>query len=662
MVILSLIFLHLTSAFVSNFVEQTDRNRYFSVITDSQDSISYLLEDSLTSTVYGIEALDLLDKELPNASRICASLNKRKPKKDDIYQWLILVSKLDCSTINLPPSLTNRLQKGIEKARFTSIQLSTAATLSLIQAGKITESDIDFSVLPQTLGRLFDDAGFMRETTKESSGSAYKTAQTMILVTQLTSRFPKLKSVLSDVIAKLTDSVPDLVKSGKKTGGQLVFQGSLTATVAVLTAICEFANKFDLPEPALDVNAVNRLGKYIVANKYVETVTGSRMILTGVHYLANNPYHQPIAVSVNNPLLDLARDDGKRFTVALRTMDGEYVEPTSLAVKEISELKSGNKVMGNTSMTATNSGSYELNLRDFITEAGIYQIEVDLTHEEESAVIKREIRATTPLPEVKAVFFDFNRRQGVGKVPESERKRLIYSKKSKKVKVSLSAVREGRLEVTVKGMKPEQMHARFTRVGDCEVWQTCTFNVVGTQKSRKYVWKIDVNKEPYSSALLDGKYKVSVLVAGLLTNEQIEWNIGEVEVEMPVEEDEGKDYEPINDRNVYFHARETIEHTFSPPPSQPNSLLAILFTAVIFAPLLGFLFLRDSFIGSIEISYTTNGLLYQLSIVGVCVLVVGYWLALNLFQALNFAFFVCIAAFFFGYKTVKEINTAGGFK
>ena len=84
--IFSLIFLHLTSAFVSNFVEQTDRNRYFSIITTSQEPDSFLLEDSLTSTLYGIEALALLDKELPNASRVCASLNKRKPKKDDIYQ------------------------------------------------------------------------------------------------------------------------------------------------------------------------------------------------------------------------------------------------------------------------------------------------------------------------------------------------------------------------------------------------------------------------------------------------------------------------------------------------------------------------------------------------------------------------------------------------
>merc|ERR1719419_657508 len=200
----------------------------------------------------------------------------------------------------------------------------------------------------------------------------------MILVTQLTSRFPKLKSVLSDVITKLTDIMPDLVKSGKKTAGQLVFQGSLTATVTVLTGICEFANKFDLPNPALDVTAVNRLGKYIVANKYVETVTGSRMILTGVHYLSQNPYHQPIAVSINNPSLDLARDDGKRFTVALQSMDGEYIEPERLSVKEVIDLKSGSQIMENTSLSKTKVGAYELNLRDYITEPGIYEISLDL--------------------------------------------------------------------------------------------------------------------------------------------------------------------------------------------------------------------------------------------------------------------------------------------
>jgi len=660
--ILLLIFLQLTSAFVSNFVQQGDRERYFSIITDSQDSNSYFLEDSLTSTVYGLEALDILDKELPNASRVCASLNKRKPKKDDVYQWLILVAKLDCSTINLPPSLTTRLQKALEKPRFSSLQLSTAASMALIQAGKLTESEIDFTVLPKTLETLFDDQGFMRETPKESTGSAYKTAQTMILVTQLTSRFPKLKDSLAETITKLTNIMPELVKSGKKTGGQLVFQGSLTATVTVLMGICKFSNKFTLSEPPLDVNAVNRLGKYIVANKYVETVTGSRMILNGVYYLAQNKFHQPIAVSINNPTLDLARDDGKRFIVALQSMDGEYIEPSTLQVSSVVNLDSGAQVLENASLQRTKSGAYELNLRESITEAAFYEISLDLAHNGETAVIKRVVRAVTNLPEVKAVLFDFNKRQGVGKVPESERQKLTYKKKGKKVKLSLTGVREGRMEVTVKGMKPEQMHARFTRVGKCEVWEICTFNIAGSPKSRKFVWKLDLNKSPYAERFADGKYKIAVLVAGLLTNEQVEWNVGELEVIIPVDDDDGKDYEPIDDRNVYFHPREPIEHTFAPPPSQANSVLALLFTGIILSPLFGFLFLRDQFMGPVEISVSTNGMLYQFFIVLVALLVVGYWLVLNLFQALNFAFLACAVCFFFGYNTVKEINNVGGFK
>merc|ERR1719433_348841 len=293
-------------------------------------------------------------------------------------------------------------------------------------------------------------------------------------------------------------------------------------------------------------------------------------------------------------------------------MDGEYVEPTSLVVKEIVNLADGKQVVGNTSLERSATGSYELNLREFITEAGIYQIAVDLELGEEAAGIKREIRAMAPLPEVKAVLFDFNKRQGVSKIPESERTRLAYSKKSKQVKISLTGVREGRLEVTVKGTKPEHVHARFQYLGSCDIWQTCSFNVVGTPKSRKYVWKIDLAKEPYSNAFMDGRYKITALVSGPLMNANVEWDLGTVEFTLPVEDSEA-DYEPINDRNVYFHQREPIFHTFAPPPAQANSFLALLFTGIIMTPLFIFLLFREKLIGSVEYTVSANGMLYQAS-------------------------------------------------
>jgi len=648
-----------TSAFVSNFVQESDRVRYLSVITESQDPQSYLFENSLTSTVFGIEVLDLLDKDVPNVTKLCSSLNKLKPKKDDIYQWLILISKLDCS-VNLPPPLTTKLQKALEKPRFTPLHLSITSALALFESGKLAEDDIDFSVLSFTFEKLFDESGFVRESQKESSGSPYKTSQAMLLVKNLVARFPKLKESLSETIATLKSAVPGVLKAGKKTSGQLVFQGSLTATVSVLSGICEFSQYFSLTP--LDVTTVNRIAKYILSNKYAETVTGARMVLTGAHYLATNPFHQPVSVTVTNPTLNLEHNDGSRFIVSLQTMDGSFVDADSISVASLTEIATGKTIAEGGSFTKNKRGAYEYSLRTLITEMGLYSIKVDLTLGEESAGVTRQVRAVSSLNEVKAIIFDFNKRQGVSKVSDEDKTRMTYGKTTKKAKVSLTGIRETRLEVVTKGFKPEQMFAKFTYQGDCQLYEVCSFNVPGTSKSRKYQWRVDLSKEPYSNMFRDGTYSVSVMVGGIFISTPVEWELGTIEVTMPVEDDMDTDYEPIDDLTVYWHPQEPIEHTFAPPPVQPNMLLALLFTVIVLSPLFAFFQLREKFAGRVEFNVSGNGMFYQISILSTMSVIAGYWFALNLFQAMNLAVLVVVTTFFFGYRTVKEINVNGGFQ
>merc|ERR1711879_191124 len=101
------------------------------------------------------------------------------------------------------------------------------------------------------------------------------------------------------------------------------------------------------------------------------------------------------------------------------------------------------------------------------------------------------------------------------------------------------------------------------------------------------------------------------------------------------EDESEKDYEPVDDRNVYWHPREPIEHTFASPPTPANSFLALIFTFIILAPLGGFFMLREQFVGRVTFKISMLGYGFQLSMLATILLIAGYWLALNLMQTMN---------------------------
>jgi hypothetical protein len=106
-----------------------------------------------------------------------------------LFEWLFLNAKLECS-LSLSPQITKYLQQGIQRSKFTTIYSASQAIFALIDSGKLGEEDIDFATTNEMLVSLLDDKALMRETTKENSGSAYKTGLALELISSLHQRFP----------------------------------------------------------------------------------------------------------------------------------------------------------------------------------------------------------------------------------------------------------------------------------------------------------------------------------------------------------------------------------------------------------------------------------------------------------------------------------------
>merc|ERR1711879_804356 len=100
-------------------------------ILKSVDSESLLLERSLASTVFGLKALSLLGEELPERTKLCSKLGSKKPRKNEIFQWVYIMAKLECPKA-LPPSLTKHLQSAVERPKLTSLVAAANAIFALM--------------------------------------------------------------------------------------------------------------------------------------------------------------------------------------------------------------------------------------------------------------------------------------------------------------------------------------------------------------------------------------------------------------------------------------------------------------------------------------------------------------------------------------------------
>jgi len=648
-----------TQAFVNEYLTPEDHTRYYNFVKSAQNSQTYLIDDSLISTVFGFEAFKLLGKEFPNASKLCTSISKKKPRKDDIFNWLTVVGLLGCK-IQLPAKLETKLQGALGKPKFSSVQNAAQAIWALIDAGLVQEADVSFADLGATVEQLMDAGGLVRENTKEKTGSAYKTSQAIVLLIKAFERYPDNQDSYLAVLQKFALAVPALLKTGKKSSGSLVFQGSLTATVSVLMGICDLYTHE--PDQYLNRNSMNKIGKYILSNKYVESVTAIRNILLGAQYLATNEIYQPVAVSISNPVLDLSKNDGSGLSVTLVSLNGAHIPADSIIAKRLSSGK--NTLAEDLEFHVTSDNVYTIQVRDFIKKVGVYKIEVDLSLGEEAGTLTRFVRATDSITNFKVVMYDFNKRQGAAKKLDEEKVRSVHPKKPNG-SFSLSSVREVRVEANLKGTPAEHVIATFSYVGDCGSWQVCEFSVPAAKKKTKLQWRIDLNKSEYKR-FLEGVYKLTLHAAGVFISNPISWELGTINVELPIEDEDEKEYEPVNDNTPAWSPKESIAHTFASPPSQPNRFLSIIFTFVVLTPFFGFFILRRKVFGPLQWKYPQgwkqqqNFILFQVSLCALVCLLLSYWVCLNIFQAFYGITIIMGACLFFGFHVLREIARSGG--
>jgi len=145
-----------------------------------------------------------------------------------------------------------------------------------------------------------------------------------------------------------------------------------------------------------------------------------------------------------------------------------------------------------------------------------------------------------------------------------------------------------------------------------------------------------------------GDYSLTLFIGDSLLSKSLLWELGHINLSIPARQQSQDDF---------YQAKHDIEHIFRPAEERPPQILALLFSALVFVPVLILL------VGVKQVSWVLDipsdpaelfyGMLFQGSLVVIGIIYVAYWLFFNIFQAGALLLLVSVVAVIFGSRALE---------
>ncbi|KAK0401607.1 hypothetical protein QR680_015873 [Steinernema hermaphroditum] len=199
--------------------------------------------------------------------------------------------------------------------------------------------------------------------------------------------------------------------------------------------------------------------------------------------------------------------------------------------------------------------------------------------------------------------------------------------------------------------KPFPVHQAFVAFVHAETLQEIIF-IAELDPANVYVAEIDLKKERDQFHGLSGVYNVRLIIGDFAVPLGINWNLMDVKVTVP------KVAAPVvkKSQQIIYEKLPEINHIFREPEARPPQVVSTAFTFICLAPfaLLIILWLRVGInFESGNVSIWT--IPFFAGFGGIFVLYTMFWLQLNMFQTLNYLFFIGSATFFFGNRLLRVV-------
>lgn len=455
-------------------------------------------------------------------------------------------------------------------------------------------------------------------------------------------------------LIRAREHAEDVVAQALEAPTTLQLESGLTATALALRGMFAIAAAMK-QAPPLSAEHVTKFVNYLGRSVYTTDVGDAAHMLVGLRAVTGNPFYVPVCVAPASTSLLLGQEASRVRVVVVDAL-GRALEAITRIMLVRALNADGAEVVGKQAMTpvGNSKSDYEFNLVGALGAAavpGIYAVEIAaegrapplIVSEPSVIVVSLAVRAVLSNATVSVV--DAASGASVRRVPLRYPHSLAQPITVDHFqRLELRAAMQGPSGVPLPAV--HQAFLRFVhRVHGLEVV------VPATERMRDGEVAVAMDMATYAPRFgqVDGSYDVFLLVGDAALGESWIWHIGAVTLVFVTPQ-------PYRGRAAlaYTSPLPAVTYKLREPDARPSATLALLFTAL--APLpLALLLISWWYAGANLRGYrlSVSSLLFHAGIGGMLLVLVLFWLRLNIFQAFYWLAGIGSATYFAGHYTLS---------
>ena len=382
---------------------------------------------------------------------------------------------------------------------------------------------------------------------------------------------------------------------------------------------------------------------YILSRKEADTPVLGNALLSGLAFVEDNTVGNPLVISVVRASVPLsARGQDGTIVVAVTDVRGKAVEGTKVVVDSASPLGSpGSTLFANKAMegVAGSPGQYGFPLFSAKPSPGYYRLSISASAGDSvlpaSAVV--DAKVVTPIS-LKSCTVSVVQDSvgGSEKVkypckPGAALKDTIVADSSQELDIAFSI----RSSVTKKGVSPHQVFLRFVHVDS----GIDTHFVIPVADAATGAHKISLAFGAAAPEFgeLSGKYLAQIVIGDAFVESATVWDLGTLELEF-VGSTAAADLAAASAAGT---SKPDIAHMFRTPEKTAPAIISLAFAAAAAAPVVVLMGLLAKLGANMANFPTSQPLMlyavgFHVSIAGIALLYLTYFLHLNMFQTLGY--------------------------
>ncbi|KAF0688625.1 Aste57867_19798 [Aphanomyces stellatus] len=209
---------------------------------------------------------------------------------------------------------------------------------------------------------------------------------------------------------------------------------------------------------------------------------------------------------------------------------------------------------------------------------------------------------------------------------------------------------------------PLLAHQAFLRFTHRATNVDTTF-ILAPRSHNQLVTTVHIGSESHTFSYLSGIHDMQLIFGDAMFENAIVWDIGAVDLTLgaaPIPPPLPLYTKPLlHESDVTLHALPEITHVMRPPAPRPPAALSMVFTALVLAPLVGFVFFLHQHGAALSKFPSGVGALWSIgflaSVAAILGLYVTYWVQLTMLDTLGYLGVLAPVAFLCGHQALRSL-------